>query len=444
MSYNLNNITQIDDLLFSLNNRNEIVKSLNLKHNVWNHKNGINYHILKYDKEWLARDSGTISSKGLLRSLIFKDNGDIVCFAPPKSFNINMYDLTIDPNIQYRAEQFVEGTMINVFYDKESTTWEIATRSSVGGENCFFMENGFNNTNTFKYMFNEVCENIGFDINELNKDYVYSFVMQHHNNRIVEIIREMRLYLVEVYQIVDNKTINCIPINDITLFGIKKDTVRTVSVLPINNNYDLETCIQTSASLYTNYNIVGIIIKDSLGNRYKFRNPNYEYVRRLRGNNPKLQYQYLNLRQMKKDNIYQKFTKLTEYLRYYPEHRNIFNDYRNSIHDYTYNLFTNYIDCYIKKKKELKEFPEKYRTHMYKLHHEVYLKQLLPENNYVTKAIVIEYFNNIHPAKQMYVLNYDVRKNVSDKKNDENNNIETETEINSEIETEIDELATIV
>ena len=219
MSYNLNNITQIDDLLFSLNNRNEIVKSLNLKHNVWNHKNGINYHILKYDKQWLHRDYGTIASKGLLRSLIFKDNGDIVCFAPPKSFNIEMSGLVIDANIQYRSEEFVEGTMINVFYDKESNVWEIATRSNVGGENCFFMENGFNKNNTFKYMFNEVCETIGFDINELNKDYVYSFVMQHPNNRIVQIISEMRLYLVEVYQII-NKTINCIPIIDISLFGI--------------------------------------------------------------------------------------------------------------------------------------------------------------------------------------------------------------------------------
>tara|TARA_B100001059_G_scaffold81602_1_gene79634 strand:+ start:89 stop:1405 length:1317 start_codon:yes stop_codon:yes gene_type:complete len=438
MSYNLNNITQIDDLLFNENNRSEIVKSLNLKHNVWNCKNGINYHILKYDKEWLSRDYGTIASKGLLRSLIFKDNGDIVCFAPPKSFNIEMSGLVIDPNIEYRSEQFVEGTMINVFYDKESTTWEIATRSSVGGENCFFMENGFNNTNTFKYMFNEVCENIGFDMNELNKDYVYSFVMQHPNNRIVEIIREMGLYLVDVYEIINNKTINCIPINDISLFGIKKDTVKLVNSMTISNIYDLEACINGIS--YGNYNIMGIIIKDSLGNRYKFRNQNYEYVRRLRGNHPKLQYQYLNLRQMKKDNIYQKFTKLTEYLIYYPEHKNIFNDYRISMHEYTNNLFKNYIDCYIKKHKPLKEFPEKYRTHMYKIHHEVYLKKLLPEKNYVTKGVVIEYFNNIHPAKQMYVLNYDVRNNVSDENPDEKIKISTE----SKTEPEIDEVVTLV
>ena len=29
--------------------------------------------------------------------------------------------------MEYIAEKYVEGTMINVFYDTESNTWEIAT-----------------------------------------------------------------------------------------------------------------------------------------------------------------------------------------------------------------------------------------------------------------------------------------------------------------------------
>ena len=35
------------------------------------------------------------------------------------------------------------------------------------------------------------------------------------------------------------------------------------------------------------------------GIRAKYRNPNYEYVARLKGNNPKLQYQYYLLKQSK-------------------------------------------------------------------------------------------------------------------------------------------------
>ena len=51
---------------------------------------------------------------------------------------------------------------------------------------------------------------------------------------------------------------------------------------------------------------------------------------------------------------------------------------------------------------------------MYKLHHEIYLKTLMPEKKYVNKDVVIKYFNELHPAKQMFVMNYDVRKNHRD------------------------------
>ena len=87
MTYNLSSIPRIDELLGDIENRKDIAKSLNLKYNTWKHKNGETYHILKYDKKWLTPD--TANSVGLLRSLIFKDDGQIVSFAPPKSLNIS-------------------------------------------------------------------------------------------------------------------------------------------------------------------------------------------------------------------------------------------------------------------------------------------------------------------------------------------------------------------
>ena len=416
MTYSLDNIPRIDGLLYSNDDRKDIAKSLNLKYNVWKHKNGINYHILKYDKDWLSRDS--VKTIGLLRSVIFKDNGTIVSFAPPKSLNID--DLTIEKEQEYIAEKYVEGTMINVFYDTESNTWEIATRSNVGGEICFFMEEGFKEENTFKYMFNEVCETIGFNINDLNKSYVYSFVMQHPRNRIVKIIKNMKLYLVDVYEI-NTKTINSISTQDMSIFGIPDNTVNKLQRVSLESNDDLRKCKDSYASMNTPYDIVGVVIKNKLGERYKYRNPNYEHVRQLRGNQPKLQFQYLNLRQIPRDNDYSMIGKITEYLKYYPEHKVLFNNFRNIIHKYTAELFENYIRCYIRKEKELKHFPEKFRTHMYTIHHELYLKNLMPEKKYVNKQVVIDYFNTLHPAKQMFVMNYDVRKNYIDAEKEESN-----------------------
>jgi hypothetical protein len=422
-AHSLNSIPQIDGLLFDAEKRSEIAKSLNLKYNVWKHKNGVTYHILKYDKDWLVREN--MKSVGLLRSVIFKDDGTVVSFAPPKSLMTE--SLNIDLDSESVAETFVEGTMINVFYEVESNSWEIATRSSVGGGTCFFMENGFKEENTFKYMFDEVCHHIGLDLNDLNKKFVYSFVMQHPRNRIVTIIKEMSLYLVDVYQIEDNKTIRVVSIhNELEQFGLNASKVKLVNSISLKNEEDLKKCIESMASMNTPYHNVGVVIKNNLGERYKFRNPTYEHVRQLRGNQPKLQYQYINLRQI---------GKVGEYLQYYKEHKKPFNDFRNMIHAYTNELFSNYIRCYIKKEKVLKEFPEKYRVHMYTLHHEIYLKTLMPEKKYVNKEVVVHYFNGLHPAKQMFVMNYDMRKNHRD--GEKNIMTDTITPINTSDSTDV-------
>ena len=220
MAYNLNSIPQINSLLTDNDNKVEIAKSLNLKLNHWKHKNGSNYNILKYNKEWLSKE--LVKNVGLLRSLIYKNDGTIVCFAPPKSLPVE--DLHVDNSLKCVAEDFIEGTMINVFYDNEVSQWEIATKSGIGGESCFFMENGFNKENTFKYMFDEVCNKIGLELDNLNKKYIYSFVIQHPRNRIVKIIKDMQLYLVEVYEVVDNRTIKIINIyeNNIYYFIIEE------------------------------------------------------------------------------------------------------------------------------------------------------------------------------------------------------------------------------
>ena len=64
-----------------------------------------------------------------LRSVIYK--GDtVVCMSPGKSVPL---DETI-PIQEYIVEDFVEGIMINVFYDEE---WKIATKSNIGANNLF-------------------------------------------------------------------------------------------------------------------------------------------------------------------------------------------------------------------------------------------------------------------------------------------------------------------
>jgi hypothetical protein len=175
-------------------------------------------------------------------------------------------------------------------------------------------------------------------------------------------------------------------------------TVKIPTVYDWNTYTDL---IDTYASMNTSYDILGVVIyNNETGERTKIRNPVYEEVRHLRGNQPKLQYQYLCLR---------KEGKVGDFLKYFPENKKDFSIFRDQIHLFTNTLFGNYISCYIKKEKPLIDFPNQYRTHMFNIHKQ-YLNELKEKNLYVTNTVVIKYVNNIHPSLLMFCLNFQMRK----------------------------------
>jgi hypothetical protein len=150
------------------------------------------------------------------------------------------------------------------------------------------------------------------------------------------------------------------------------------------------------ASGNAGYNCVGCFLYSKDGTRSKIRNASYEEVRKLRGNQPKLQFNYLSLKQQ---------NKVGEFLQYYPEHTVIFNKFKLALYYYTSNLFMNYISCFIRKEKPLKEYEFEYKSHMYKLH-DKYKTELKPHSKIIDKKYVIDYVNALHPAQQMFIINY--------------------------------------
>jgi hypothetical protein len=160
---------------------------------------GNNYFIIKYNKEFLTEEN--ISTIGLFRSIIIKNN-NIIVFSPPKSICYSKFIRSYTPD-DCIAEEFIEGTMINLFYDSENEIWEIATKSSIGANMCFFI-NDYKHNTTFREMFFDIVKNINLDFDKLPKNYCYSFVIQHNKNRIVSNFSEHKLYLISVYDI-DNE-----------------------------------------------------------------------------------------------------------------------------------------------------------------------------------------------------------------------------------------------
>jgi hypothetical protein len=411
--YHLNNIPGFNEFIKFNYDKNSFESFINDKFLVQFDKIFTNsptkqsYSLIRYNKNMLLNED--INTIGLLRSLIINSSGKVVSFSPPKSIDWNQF-LTLYPenNENIIAEQFIEGTMINVFWDPNiglSGSWEIATRSCVSAEIAFYFESG-KPIVTFRTMFMEAVKEVGLDFNKLNPSYCYSFVLQHPLNRIVVPFSKPSLYLISIYEITQNDDgiINVYPI-EIN----KSENVWSESSVKFPEIYkgweNAEELIETYASMNTNYQVLGIILKNlSTGQRCKKRNPVYENVRHLRGNQPKLMYHYLSLR---------KEGKVNEYLKFYPENKKEFAFFRKQLHDYTYALYNNYIMCYIKKQKPLKQFEDKYRTHMYNIH-QIYINTLKEAGRHVSNSVVIEYVNNIHSSLLMYALNYDMRKRQVD------------------------------
>ena len=49
----------------------------------------------------------------------------------------------------------------------------------------------------------------------------------------------------------------------------------------------------------------------------------------------------------------------------------------------------------------------------------------MPEKKIVNKQVVIDYFNNLEASKQMFILNYDLRKNTDQNKREEEIKVES-------------------
>jgi hypothetical protein len=366
------------------------------------------YKIVRYRKEMLALD--LIPSYGLLRSVVINSQNRVVSFAPPKSLPADQFMTKYSKKTDYIiAQEFVEGTMINVFFDTAINSWKLATRNTVDANVSFYRSNKIPQgppSKTFNTMFVEACQVSNFNLETLNKQYCYSFVLQHPDNRIVSPFSVPRLYLVEVFEIVHTETgVGVISQN---ISAVRTNGSWNLTSIRFPEVYEFTSyseLIEKFASANTPYDVMGIVIKNMITNeRTKIRNPIYEEVRHLKGNQSKLQYQYLHLR---------KEGKIPEFLKFYPENKPEFSEFRNQVHMFTNILHQNYLSCYVKKERPLGEYGQQFRTHMFKIH-EKYINDLKPRGLFVTNTVVINYVNNLAPGLLMHSLNFHLRKQKVD------------------------------
>ena len=364
------------------------------------------FQLIGYNRKLLEENNYT--DYGLFRSVIFDlETKNMLCYSPPKSLTVKQFYDNLSDDVL--VQEFVEGTMINLFFYNDQ--WHISTRGNIGGH-CKFYQN--EEIPTFYEMFENVSRYVKLNYDKLLKNYCYCFVMQNTKNRIVKSILKDNLYFITAYNI-DNKE------NDIFVKQLDSEELNFVKQVIFKDTdikypeeygiiskesfqSEMMDYIDLYASRNTKYNLMGVVFKDkNTGNFIKFRNPNHKEIHDLKGNHCKIQYIYLDLR---------KQNAVDKYLRYYPEDRSTFTFLRKIVHSYTKKLYENYVECYIQKRKPLKEWPYEFRIHMFNIHQK-YLNELKENKKYINMHIVIQYFNDLHPSQQMYALNYNLRqKNI--------------------------------
>lgn len=367
----------------------------------------------------LNNNLSIVKNMGLIRSAIFDKEGKLLCFSPLSSnkeesifFNDNG---TLKDSIC--LEEYVEGTMINLFYNTDH--WEIATKQAIGGNNKFFISTT-NKPQSFKDMFKECCESSNLNVEELDKSIIYSFVMQHVNNRIINPVSENKLYIISMYKVPENAYPNTIDI----IYSCKeyiqkyfgKANIHEPTIYPVSQYMNKNSIVDSFASPKTPYEMMGINLFDTnTGNRMKFRNPNYEELKKLRGNQAKLEYHYLTLR---------KYDKVDEFLSFFHEYTEEFNMYEAKIQNFMVDLYTYYNSCYLKHEKPLREYSREFRKHMYNIHSD-YLKY----NNHTTFDTIVEYVHHLPEAVLLSSVNYHLRSDNITSSNSDTTSVVEEGEI---------------
>jgi len=299
------------------------------------------------------------------KGAVISPDNKIICLGPVRASAVQEHEH--EEGDTY--EHLIDGTMINLFhYNGE---WIISTRSEIGGYNKW------NGKKSFRELFDE-CSKL--DMVTLPKDLSYSFVMRHTENRNVSPITDNELILCEAYDY-SNDTIRRIHPSEFP------DNIYTKTI-----SYDnKEEFMKMYQGPVIDYATKGYTIKRG-SHRYKWINPYFDEIKNLKINMNNHMLNYIELRHN---------GNLSKYLRYYPEHKHLFNNYKEKIHTFTNDLYSCYKNTFIHKTSEKSEIPYHMKPLIYEIHKK-YLDTKQPTSWQDTK----DYIHNVPSKKLTFALNY--------------------------------------
>lgn len=379
------------------------------------------YVVLNNNEEWNSDSDSEWKTDSLdnYHSVILEyPSRRLLSFAPPKNQEytdindyLSVYKTNTDIESEFYTNEFVEGTFIHLFYDPRISSWEIATKRAVGGNYSYFHIPGKESI-TYKQMVIEAFREKDMSLNDLPfldylpKNHCYSFVLQHPANHIVIPIHIPKMYLVSVYEIdTDKNTATFISPLKYQLWSVFDNLREGILYFPKmidSSTNDYITLIQNNVSIHTPYTQMGLMMTNlNTGKRCSIINPNYEEMCKIRGNYTNIQYQYLCLRRI---------NKVLYFLKYFPQYKSLFYEYREQYENLLTNIHTSYISYYIQKNGTF--ISKKYFSIIYDIHHSIFLPSVktslqsgITEKIIIKRSVIKDYLNQLDPGKILHIIN---------------------------------------
>jgi hypothetical protein len=313
--------------------------------------------------------------------VVNKQTRRVMCVAPPKASKLT--ESTLSEAVF--AEEFVDGTMINLFRKSDTESVELATRSRINA-NTRFYEGG----PSFAEMLQEAMNGkpLSSILDCIDPAYAEftSVVLQHPKNRIVKRIDTPTFVIIHQGWVDEDGTVTIE--EDPAEFhteGEYSDTIALPYKLErITGAKSVDAWVAEQAQT-RGFGWQGVVLKDGKGRRWRVRSQVYETVRRIRGNESSVEERYARIR---------KERTMKQYLAFYPEDREPFYALEGRLRGNTRQLLHFYGDVFRARKTPYHQLPWPYKHHVSVLHNQ-YKEKLKALKQTVDNKYVIDYVNDL-------------------------------------------------
>ena len=260
-----------------------------------------------------------------------------------------------------KVEELIDGSVVRLYHHNDK--WIVATLRTIDASKAYWQSN-----KSFSDLFYE-CNNNRINFDKLNKNYIYGFIIQHPENKIVTHYNFPDIIHIMTINREDFKEVEY----EIELINTELKLLRPKQLIFNDYNQLLKSCKQ----LY--HYIPGYLVTLADGTKTKFIAPHYTFVKSLKGNTPKIDVRYLQMRNDKRQ--------VNDLLLYYPELIEMVNIIESNIINEARSLHRKYVA--IKIYKQWHDLTSIEKMIIYKIH-EKYLQTKNPVDFQTVYSVISE------------------------------------------------------